>query len=249
MIQSMIRLDKRKNMPLSEQLLLNLRGILLNRNLRNTTELPQPEALASAIDMDPASVVAVYETLIQQAVIERYDGVYRLKSQVVDTYHRVLSSIVDAIEAYGMKAKVDFITQRAYKAHEGENWLNLSPRSSIYEVERIFRANELAVAHEHIHFSMDTFAKLDHVLKDQVQLYQTLFKTYPAPYRVTRRIRAEGLPKDIAEKLKQPAKIPAYHIVQTLHNELGQQLEEAHNWVIADYFHFFTFDVELKTRP
>jgi DNA-binding GntR family transcriptional regulator len=248
MIESMIRLDKRKNMPLNEQLLLNLRSILLNRNLRNTTELPQPEALAHALNMDAASVINVYETLIQQAVIEQGGGVYRLKSQVVDTYHRVLSGIIDAIESYGMKAKVDFLVQRTFKAHEGENWLKLSPRSSVYEVERIFRANDLAVAHEHVQFSMDTFPNLDQILNNQLRLYQSIFKTYPASYRITRRIRAEGLPKDIAEKLKQPPKIPAYHIIETLHNDLGQQVEEAHNWVIADYFHFFAFDVDLKTR-
>ena len=245
MISSLIHLDKRKNLPLRDQLLISLRSILLNRNLRNDTHLPSPKDLAKDLGVTEAMVQSVYEDLMHQAILEQDADHYKLKTQLITTYHRVLSSIVDAIEAYGMKAKVHTL----YKGplHQSNSRLKLDP-SQTYLFIRAFSANDMVVGYENSQLSLVHFHKLETLDFASGLLYKTLFKAHPDRYHITRTIRAEGLPKDIADAMKQPAKVPAYCIHQTITNGQGQVVESAENWVIADYFHFFTFDVDLKTR-
>lgn len=234
-----IILDRRSKTPLSLQLELQLRLMLVRGELHQNTSMPLPAELALELNITPQQVEEAYNNLILSKHLVRKNEDWlvsygRITKLVFDKY----VSLYQILKEFGSNPRIETLfVKNDHKMPKGFE-IEIPFKKVLYS-RWVYLSNDRPQVLIDSYFPQDLYPGLDKLLLSNEPYYALLKSVYGLEFgRSDRTFEAENLRKQEAEILGVPAKSTyCYSIVRT-YDTLDRLVEVDVCWLLPDLIHF-----------
>ncbi len=184
-----IKIDKRSNSSIPTQIFLSLFNLIKDNKLQNLTVMPQIDKLADYLNVDPQDVKRAYDFLIENQYIKQDQNRFLVSYTEINTeLISKTNSITKSIIASGHTANIEFIYGRKIKPPvEFFEQSNYDRNEPIYEIKRLFKADNLPIIVIRTYISLLRLPEFDKLYDGVMPFDDFLQKQYGILYRDSKR--------------------------------------------------------------
>ncbi len=241
-----IKIDKRSNSPIYDQISMSLYDLITSGELRDNTILPEPQLLAHHLGIDPFEVLNAYQILIDNHFIKKIELQYVVSYfQVNHDIFSLSESLFDSISKTQKEAHHALISAKEIKPKpEFFEKSKYHPSEKIYEIKRVFYVDQLPIFISSTYLSLTRIPNFKDIFKDDmlfIPFYKTYFKLENS--KSTRRIKIINLSKEDAHILGELEGTASYFTSYHYYDDLGELFSYAE--VVTSSHFGFTINIDI----
>ncbi len=180
----LIKVDKRSNYPIFQQLFMSIFYLILNRQLEHYQSLPSIERLSKHLSIDQKEVDQAYQLLVDNHFIDKGDkGYFVSYVEISSDLFAKNSTLSESILKSGKKPSNKLISAKKIKGTPdiyGRS--NFDKTESLFEIKRIFFADNIPVFIVTTYISLARLPKLDEYYNEETPIYQIYKEKYNIDY-------------------------------------------------------------------
>ncbi len=245
-ILEQIKIDKRSNYPITDQIFLSIFNLIMSNQLPNFSDLPSIEDLSKTLNIKPSYVEEAYHLLDKYQYIKKVDNryfiaYYEINSELFSQKSSISKSIIQS----GQTPSSKFIHGKKVKMssdfYEHSKFDKVEP---IYEIKRLFYADQMPVLILTTYLSLLKLPNFDKYYDGTKPLYEVLKTFYGISFNDTKRhIKVVNMPSKNASLLNE---LPGTATFLTSYNFLDQNDSFIGYAEIMTSSHYaFSFDISI----
>jgi DNA-binding GntR family transcriptional regulator len=205
-LESLIKLDRRKNSSLGMQIFNSIFKAILTKQLPNYYPLPSEKEFAELLNVDLKDIQYAFKLLSLNHYVRKYNEQYII-SYIEDSNHLFskLETLKESIIYNGHTPSYQIISTKKFKAD-----MNFSQRTAFDYNEYILNLRILYLSNDLPVIVVDEFISIDKFpdFKSHFDQHQIIYDVFKKVYHLSlghadRKIRAVQMDKDIANLLKE----------------------------------------------
>jgi len=234
-----VKVDRRYGVALDIQVAQSLRTLIMNNALHFNEELPEPEQIASWLDVSVKDVESAYRILIKEKALTLRNNIYQVSYfEVANRFHQHLVTLSDALAQMNMKPRIDTLICEPLVCNEKlAKESGFAVGESLLRLKRVYYGDDIPLISYDAYLPLQLFPNLQHTIVDNTPYYPILTSHYGQTIAVSNRLmKVKILPKNEMKLFNVPNVSAAYHVVSHLYNREGVLLEYATSFSSPTYY-------------
>jgi DNA-binding GntR family transcriptional regulator len=233
------KIDRRSNIPFTEQLVVVLRHLIVAERLNFGTNLPTEEEVAKYLDINYDTVAAAYAKLKTESLVSYKPGqapsvAYR---ELMDHAIQNQVDFEKALLTMGMNLKTNLLESKVVSMLPEMKKLGFDNKERYLFVSRLLSNGALPVAVIQTYFPLSIFPNIETKVSKEFPTTTELEKMYNVTFKSARRvIRAVNMPALIAKQLNEISETAGFHSTAAISDASGRLLSYRILWISPNYY-------------
>jgi len=235
----LISIDRRSSRPYDMQIKDSIKALILDQTFYYQDLLPNPNELATVMNIEESVVLSGYRDLIKENFIINTKNGYEIAYlELTNYFFDRNTAIYDAIIALGLTPSIECIKKEivTLKKSEAQAMGFLDSEKFLY-INRIYKGNLRPLIILENYLPMNLFPDIDQKLIGTEPLNAFINENYGLFTKISHRVtKAVNLPSPIAKHLNEPVGAASISSTNHIYDQFGRLIDYGRSHSTSSYY-------------